>query len=108
MLQTSQNILHFGKICAIVLTIVTIWSIASESALAASCRSIAERRVCIETIQRSAKNYWQYRTTISVDGIRQSVATYDCRDRLIYGSQGKITAFADDPTGKIVCQLYRR
>lgn len=53
------------------------WS--SEALASTYCREIAGQQVCIETIKRSAKYLWEYRVVVSVDGDRQPLKRYDCR-----------------------------
>jgi hypothetical protein len=43
------------------------------------CRNMAEHQVCVESIKRSAKYYWEYRVVVSVDGETRSAKRYDCR-----------------------------
>lgn len=43
------------------------------------CRPLAGQQVCIETIKRSAKYFWEYRVVVSIDGDHQPLKRYDCR-----------------------------
>jgi hypothetical protein len=72
------------------------------------CRQVDGHRICIVRIERSAKNYWQYQAMASVDGVEQSVASYDCRERLITDPDGNMSSFRSRKDGNIVCSLYRR
>jgi hypothetical protein len=104
------NWLKFGCIRAIgLLCAVAIgWSMMVLPAQASFCRQVNDRQVCILDIKRSAKNYWQYQAVTSINGVRQPTAVYDCRDRSIYEADGSISSFRSNPTGSIVCSLYRR
>jgi hypothetical protein len=77
-------------------------------ARAAFCRQVEDRRICIINIERSAKNYWQYQAAVSINGVRQPAASYDCRDRLITDPDGNMSSFRSRKDGNIVCSLYRR
>ena len=43
------------------------------------CKFWSGHQVCVVRIKRSAKYYWEYRTTLSVDGKKQPEIVYDCR-----------------------------
>lgn len=45
------------------------------------CQEVAGRNVCLLKLDRSAKNYWEYRALITVDGVEQPKFRYDCRQR---------------------------
>lgn len=76
-----------------------------SSAWASVCRSYNGHQICIISIDRSAKNHWQYRTTISVDGAKQPKATYNCRDRLVQQNT-KIVSFSNKNSGDLICSLF--
>lgn len=71
-----------------------------------NCRIFTGHEVCITSIRRSAKSYWEYRTVVSVDGVKQPLELYNCRDRTrILASDGSIIPFLTGKTGDWVCQL---
>lgn len=74
---------------------------------AATCQDIAGERVCLPKIKRSAKNYWEYRVTFNVDGIKQPPRVYNCRDRY-YTISDSIRVYykQNDKLSKLVCRLY--
>lgn len=45
------------------------------------CQVVAGRKVCLLKLDRSAKNYWEYRALVAVDGVEQPKFRYDCRQR---------------------------
>ncbi len=70
------------------------------------CRVFNGHQVCINSIRRSAKSYWEYRTVVSIDGAKQPLELYNCRDRnRILASDGSIVPFLTGKTGDWVCQL---
>ncbi|NJR40907.1 MAG: hypothetical protein HC781_21310 [Leptolyngbyaceae cyanobacterium CSU_1_4] len=75
--------------------------------IAASCRTLNQQAICIVDIQRSAKNYWQYRVSISIDGIKTPAAFYNCRDRYILQKDGTQVKFEPDGIGDFICRLYK-
>lgn len=83
---------------------------ALQSSLAAPvfCRVVDGHSVCVLSLQRSAKNFWEYRAAVSVDGVVRPVEVYDCRDRLRYRADGTTVSFSRDIAGAIVCRLYKR
>ncbi|MGC9526778.1 MAG: hypothetical protein ACP5D7_14695 [Limnospira sp.] len=70
---------------------------------AASCRMIADHKVCILSLKRSAKYYWEYRAQISVDGVVRPVETYNCRDRIWVRSDGREVKFESGGFGDYIC-----
>lgn len=83
-----------------------IWGHTSP-ALAAPCYTVEDHEICILDIRRSAKNYWEYRAAVSVDGVARSLEVYNCRDRIRITREGRRIPFSQDPAGAIVCRLYR-
>ncbi|NEO86874.1 MAG: hypothetical protein F6J87_21840 [Spirulina sp. SIO3F2] len=59
------------------------------------CSNRAGHQICIIELQRSAKNYWEYRAQTTLDGIRQPPVKYDCR------------AKRHDILGQWVCDRFR-
>lgn len=88
--------------------VLLYWLTAVAPASAEFCRQVDGHRICILSIKRSAKNYWQYQAIVSTDGEIQPSASYDCRDRSIVERDGNMALFRSRPDGAIVCSLYRR
>lgn len=81
-------------------------NIAAAPASSDRCRTFNGHEVCISSIRRSAKSYWEYRTVVNIDGIKQPLELYNCRDRTrILASDGTIIPFLTGKTGDWVCQL---
>ncbi|PSB51056.1 hypothetical protein, partial [Chamaesiphon polymorphus] len=85
-----------------------IWLTSVAPARAEFCREVEGHRICIVSIKRSAKNYWQYQAMVSIDGSELPRASYDCREGLITDLEGNTTSFRSRQDGRIVCSLYRR
>ncbi|MBD3883147.1 hypothetical protein IFO70_15385 [Phormidium tenue FACHB-886] len=75
---------------------------------AALCHTLDHRQVCIVTIKRSAKNYWEYRVGVSVDGVKQPIEVYNCHDRLRTQADGKLVPFASNGTGTLICRTLKQ
>ncbi|MGB3199649.1 MAG: hypothetical protein WBA99_02030 [Nodosilinea sp.] len=56
-----------------------IWGWGGAAAAGSLCQNVGAQRVCIETINRSAKYAWEYRVVVSVDDQRCPLKRYDCR-----------------------------
>lgn len=74
---------------------------------AATCRMIQDQIICITDIKRSAKNYWEYRVTLSIDNIIQPVEIYNCRDRQIIKSDKTRVKFSSQDLSQAICRLYK-
>ena len=46
------------------------------------CQTIEGHEVCLVSIKRSAKNFWEYRVQLRVDGRVRAKERYDCRRTL--------------------------
>ena len=71
------------------------------------CRTIDQRTVCIVTIKRSAKNFWEYNAAVSINGKRGPKEPYDCRSKIKTNPDGSISRFGKNSIGSLVCRAYR-
>lgn len=72
------------------------------------CRDRDGHQICILSIKRSAKNFWEYRTVVSIDAQVQPQAIYDCLNRLWIDPEGYAEPFARHPAGPVICQIFQR
>jgi hypothetical protein len=77
-------------------------------AQASVCRNYLGREICIVDIKRSAKNYWEYRVILSVDGVKQPLEVYNCRSHSTVKQDGTVLAFAQSNPGEIVCGFFNK
>ncbi|MEM6449295.1 MAG: hypothetical protein AAF703_03175 [Cyanobacteria bacterium P01_D01_bin.105] len=85
-----------------------VWFLSFTTAPKSSntCRVFSGHQVCAVSIKRSAARYWEYRTVLNVDGIKQPLEIYNCRDRIrTLASDGSIVPFLTGKTGDWICQL---
>ena len=71
------------------------------------CRTIDQHQVCIMTIKRSAKNFWEYNAAVSIDGKRGPKEPYNCRSHFKTNAQGRSEYFGKESIGSLVCRAYR-
>lgn len=69
------------------------------------CRTINDQHICILDIRRSAKNYWEYRAVVSIDGERKPMEVYNCRDRTKTRDDGAVVKFEQAGAGTLICRL---
>lgn len=73
------------------------------------CYHRSDHEICLERVRRSAKYHWRYRVATTVDGKRQPLTRYDCRDRtrtpLAGPQQGYSEKFTEAGIGDQLCQL---
>jgi hypothetical protein len=71
--------------------------------------SICDRRngqqICVEQMQRSAKNYWEYRVRLTVNGVIQPLVFYDCRQRKKSLARGVWVDVVEDKIDRFACSL---
>lgn len=96
------------KIIILGCLILFLSSIAVFPASASNCRQIGNHSICLLSIKRSAKNYWEYRAAITVDGQKKPIEIYNCRDRIKIDRRRTIVPFTNDGIGELVCRLYTK
>ncbi len=95
-------------IASVLVTLSIMFSFALPANAAISCREFNGHEVCVLNIQRSAKRYWNYRTTISIDGKKQPREVYNCRSEYKIQNDGKIVKFKEDGVGNLVCKYFKK
>jgi hypothetical protein len=93
-------------VCFFLLLISFFWI--ALPAEASVCRNYQGREICIVDIKRSAKNYWEYRVILSVDGEKKPLEVYNCRDRTTVKKDGIILGFEENNPGEIVCRFFNK
>jgi hypothetical protein len=76
-------------------------------AQASFCRDNG-RLICIVSIKRSAKNYWEYRAAVSIDQVARPIEVYNCRDRLSVRQDGKVVPFPAKGAGELICNFFQK
>ena len=85
------------------------WLGSPGSAQAEFCRTQGGQQICIMDIKRSAKRFWEYRTVVSIDGVKRPWEVYNCSDRVRVDADGWPTPFKTDGPGPLICNtLYHR
>lgn len=64
--------------------------------------------ICILSIKRSAKNYWEYRAAVSIDQVVRPIELYNCRDRFRVRQDGKVIPFQTNGAGKLICSFFQK
>ena len=98
----------FLKLLILVYLAISFNLIFILTAQASTCQNLDNRTVCIITLKRSAKYYWEYRAVISVDGQKKPLEIYNCRDRFKTNRYGDIVPFSNDGISQLVCSLYAK
>lgn len=80
----------------------------SSPANASFCRNYHDQLICILSIKRSAKNYWEYRASISVDGKIKPIEVYDCRQKIKIRNNKEIIPFQADDPGELICHFFKQ
>jgi hypothetical protein len=94
------------KYIALVLVLIFSFAIALP-ARAAFCRTVNGHDICILSIKRSAKNHWEYRASVSIDGVARPVEVYNCRDRQRTQKDGTVIPFAENGPGELICTMLK-
>ncbi|NJL86142.1 MAG: hypothetical protein HC886_09415 [Leptolyngbyaceae cyanobacterium SM1_1_3] len=72
------------------------------------CQTVAEQEICLLSLRRSAKYYWQYRAAVSIAGIRRPVEVYDCQRQQRVSSKGREIPFQSDGPGLMICSFFKK
>lgn len=75
-------------------------------AFASVCRNFNGHQICILSINRSAKNYWEYRASVSVDGVKMPIEVYNCRQRVKIQQNGTVLPFEQKSAGEMICSFF--
>lgn len=94
--------------CVCYLLLLISFCCAALPAEASVCRNYQGREICIVDIKRSAKNYWEYRVILGVDGVTQPLEVYNCRDRTTVKQDGTVLAFGQNNPGEFVCRFFKK
>ncbi|WP_446359065.1 hypothetical protein [Coleofasciculus sp. G2-EDA-02] len=96
---------RMGKWIGLLGLLILSWTVAFP-AEASVCRTIKDHHICILSIKRSAKYYWQYRAAVSIDGVKRPVEIYNCRDRTRIRQDGVVVSFEPDGAGELICSFF--
>jgi hypothetical protein len=94
--------------CIIYFLVSVLFFSLVSSAEASVCRNYQGHEICIISIKRSAKNYWEYRAVVSVDGVKRPLEVYNCREQNKLEEDGTIVPFDDIDPGKLICRYFQR
>ncbi len=95
------------KFTALLLFLTLSFAVALP-AEASFCRNSNDHLICILSINRSAKNYWEYRAAVSIDGVERPIEVYNCRDRVRVRKDGIVVAFEANGPGELICRFFQR
>ncbi|ARV61114.1 hypothetical protein BZZ01_23075 [Nostocales cyanobacterium HT-58-2] len=95
------------KYIAFVLLLILSLTVALPAS-ASICRNWDEHQICILSIKRSAKNYWEYRAAISVDGVKRPIEVYNCRSRVRVQQNGTVLPFGQNDPGEMICSFFKK
>jgi hypothetical protein len=71
------------------------------------CLTLNNQTLCLQDIKRSAKNYWEYRVTLTLNNIPQPPELYNCRDRIITKKDKSRVKFSPQDLSNYICRLYK-
>jgi hypothetical protein len=95
------------KYLVILLLFIFSFSLTSP-ALANVCRNYEGQEICILSIKRSAKKYWEYRAAVSIDGVKIPVEVYNCRAKFKVNKDGTISQFTENSPGEMICSFFKK
>lgn len=97
------------RIIVFVFLLILVLSVA-HPAFASVCRYYVydgqRHQICILSINRSAKNYWEYRANVSVDGVKKPTEVYNCHQRVKVQQNGTILPFEQKAPGEMICSFF--
>ncbi|TAE60929.1 MAG: hypothetical protein EAZ76_12265 [Nostocales cyanobacterium] len=72
------------------------------------CRKYQNQEICILSIKRSAKKYWEYRASVSINGTKTPVEIYNCRGKFKVNKDGTVKQFEDNSPGELICGFFQK
>lgn len=105
-LKKSSAISLLGVVKSLTILLILVFLVALP-AQASFCKSVDTKKVCILSIERSAKKYWEYQVQLSVDRIVQPLTVYNCREKLWLQPHGQWTKFNSSSVNAVACSLFR-
>ncbi len=87
------------------IALLILFFTAAQPAVASFCRNYKENRICILSIKRSAKNYWEYRAEVSINDVRKPLEIYNCRTQHKIQKNGRIVKFESNGAGQFICSV---
>ena len=100
------------KIVVTMLLLILSFSVA-HPAFASVCRNYDDynaqnqhHQICILSINRSAKNYWEYKAAVSVDGVKRPTEVYNCRERVKIQRGGAVLPFEQKDPGEMIRSFF--
>nr|WP_293105765.1 hypothetical protein [Moorena sp. SIOASIH] len=95
--------------CIATLLLLLILSFAfAPPAVASYCRNKNNNRICILSIKRSAKYPWEYRASVSVNGVATPIEIYNCRNRIRVKKNRTVVPFQDNGPGELICSILNK
>lgn len=92
-----------------VVLLLLIFSVCFASPVwAIVCRTYEGHQICILSIKRSAKKYWEYQASVSVDGVKTPVEVYNCRGRFKLRKDGTVIQFTQNSPGEMICSFFKK
>ncbi|MCD8485363.1 MAG: hypothetical protein LRZ84_01080 [Desertifilum sp.] len=92
----------------LILALIWILTIGiAPPAEAALCRTIAEHQICLISVKRSAKYFWEYRAIVQIDGKTRPLEVYNCRDRTRIREDGIAVPFEPSDAGGLICNVLK-
>jgi hypothetical protein len=92
----------------ILILVLILFFIFIPTADASFCRQLENRHICILSIKRSAKNYWEYRAAVSINGVAKPIEIYNCRSRQIVQKDRTVVDFKPNGAGDLICSQFDR
>ncbi|WP_353931361.1 hypothetical protein WJM97_01805 [Okeanomitos corallinicola TIOX110] len=80
----------------------------TSPASAMVCRKYQDQEICILSIKRSAKKYWEYRASVSINGVKTPVEIYNCRGKFKINKDGTVTQFTENSPGEMICSFFQK
>ncbi len=93
------------KYATFVLLLILSFSVALP-AFASVCKNYEGHQICILSIHRSAKNYWEYRASVSIDGVKTPIEVYNCHQRVKIQQNGTVLPFEQKSAGEMICNFF--
>ncbi|NES81304.1 MAG: hypothetical protein F6K10_07775 [Moorea sp. SIO2B7] len=96
------------KYLVLIVLLIVFFTFALPARAEKFCRNYNGNLICIISIKRSAKNYWEYRASVSINGVVRAIEIYNCRNRFRIQKNGNVVAFEPNGAGEFICSRFKK
>ncbi len=100
--------LIYQKIIALMMLTLLFVPLGGNPTPALSCYNYQGKEICLVSIKRSAKYYWEYRVITKIEGMTFPPIIYNCRNQVKTLPNGLSQPFEPKGVGNFICNKFSK